>query len=114
MAPGNSWEIVWDATQVVAAMSNGCRVGDPVPVAPGSYRVTFGYELSPPPGCAADSARPDLYYCPERPGLAEGQVYAPLCPTGETASAQFVLPPPSTDPEAGDSVLVDVAVNGGR
>jgi len=71
-------------------------------VNPGSYRVTFPYELSPPPGCSSDATRPDLWYCPMRPGLPGNPVYAPLCPTGRTTTQEFVLPPPQLSGDAGD------------
>jgi hypothetical protein len=109
LPPGATYEDNWFATRVVADPS-GCGSEECL-VEPGGYRVTFGYELSPPPGCSnGDSDRPDLWYCPTRPGLTGNPVYAPLCPTSGVVTKEFVLPPPQPT-DAGDLTTVSVPLN---
>ena len=110
LAPGATTENNWFATRTVVD-PDGCGSENCL-VNPGSYRVTFAYELSPPAECSSDAQRPDLWYCPTRPGLPGNPVYAPLCPTGRTTTQEFVLPPPQGG-DAGDFTTVAVALNPG-
>jgi hypothetical protein len=112
LPPGAAFEDNWFATRVVVDPS-GCGSEECL-VEPGGYRVSFGYELSPPAGCSNDDrSRPDLWYCPKRPGLPGNPVYASLCPTGGTVTKEFVLPPPHMT-DAGDVTVVSVPLNAGQ
>ena len=110
LAPGATSETNWFGKRTVA---DGC-IGEECLVDPGSFRVTFGYELSPPPGCASDAEKPDLWYCPTRPGLQGNPIYAPLCPTSRTTTQEFVVPPLQVGEDAGTAIIVTVPLNPGQ
>jgi hypothetical protein len=101
LTTGQAYETNWFGDEVKAChLIEDCggkaapvKIGISHLVGAGAYRATFGFERSAPSGCLVSGT---IYTClGEGPTgtLSSGTEYASICPTTETVTVNFVLPP---------------------